>query len=305
MTGTTWEPDLSKSGYGLVGPPYERVYGQVWHYTDLAGLVGIVESDALWATSLASLNDTSELEYGLSIIRAVWASCVRTALPDRAVELIDLALRDVPTGVEPSKVFVFSASKDSDLLNQWAHYGGAGGFALGISTTRKFEVQGREPFEQVESLPILDGWRAVLYDRESQEEHARMLLQNALQRFNTSFSGQGFDDAAATERIMLNTHAAFWKHPAFFGEQEVRYVTALPLDSRPKFRVSGSRLIPYVVLVPREADEEPVPFLVNELRLGPGVDAQTEANTRSLLEANGRGTLDVWRSEVPYASRRT
>ena len=33
----------------------------LWHYTNLAGLIGIVERRKLWATDLRYLNDSTEL----------------------------------------------------------------------------------------------------------------------------------------------------------------------------------------------------------------------------------------------------
>ncbi len=40
----------------------------LWHYTDSAGAIGILSTNSLWATSLAHLNDSSELEYGLQVV---------------------------------------------------------------------------------------------------------------------------------------------------------------------------------------------------------------------------------------------
>ncbi|NYI42516.1 DUF2971 domain-containing protein [Demequina lutea] len=202
---------------------------------------------------------------------------------------------------------MFSASEEEDLLNQWAHYSGAGGFELGISTQKKFDVLVREPVVAETKGPpsLLDGWWAVIYDPAVQQESARLLLETALQQFKTSFTGVGFESTAAWRSARIKTWAAFWKDPAFRAEREVRYVTALSGTQHPKFRVSGSRLIPYVELRLQEADERPQRFLIGQVRLGPGVDVETENNVRSLLAANGLATLDVWRSKVPYASRRT
>jgi hypothetical protein len=39
----------------------------VYHYTDDAGLRGIIESGTLWYTDVSYLNDPSEFKYGVSI----------------------------------------------------------------------------------------------------------------------------------------------------------------------------------------------------------------------------------------------
>ena len=44
-------------------PAPDRIY----HYTDDAGLRGIIEHGSLWCTDVAYLNDPSEIKYGVSI----------------------------------------------------------------------------------------------------------------------------------------------------------------------------------------------------------------------------------------------
>jgi len=308
-----WRPDLADCESGFGGPLIKRVYGQVYHYTDLAGLVGMVGSGVLWATSLSSLNDTSELAYGLKIVREEWAACERQGLPDRAGEFINQVLEVVASDDDRANVFAFSASAKDDLLNQWAHYGGTDGFELAISTKRKFEVLGREPaVVDPERIPVLtNGWGAVLYRPKRQRENARRLLERALHEFNRyeRFYGSGTAEhlgaAAVWQGAHIKTQAALWKDPAFYAEKEVRYVTALTDAEAPRFRASGSSEIPYVELRPKGEVAEGLPFLIGQVRLGPEVDAQTESDVRSLLAANGLETLDVWRSKIPYASRRT
>jgi hypothetical protein len=39
----------------------------VWHYTNGAGLVGILQSATLYATQVASLNDVRETKYGTDL----------------------------------------------------------------------------------------------------------------------------------------------------------------------------------------------------------------------------------------------
>ena len=39
----------------------------LFHYTDAAGLLGILKSRSLWATDFRSLNDASEMHYGMDL----------------------------------------------------------------------------------------------------------------------------------------------------------------------------------------------------------------------------------------------
>ena len=39
----------------------------LFHYTDMAGLLGILRTETIWFTSIFHLNDPSELAYGIDI----------------------------------------------------------------------------------------------------------------------------------------------------------------------------------------------------------------------------------------------
>jgi len=43
----------------------------VFHYTSQEGLLGIVQSESLWVTSIRHLNDSTELEYAVELTRAM------------------------------------------------------------------------------------------------------------------------------------------------------------------------------------------------------------------------------------------
>lgn len=45
----------------------DRTPGLLWHYSDAAGMAGIVRTEKLWATDTRFLNDSTELAYGLSL----------------------------------------------------------------------------------------------------------------------------------------------------------------------------------------------------------------------------------------------
>ncbi|EFD2622350.1 hypothetical protein CK189_005805, partial [Escherichia coli] len=41
---------------------------KIYHYTDLNGLKGIIESGSLWATHFSFLNDSNELSHGMNCL---------------------------------------------------------------------------------------------------------------------------------------------------------------------------------------------------------------------------------------------
>lgn len=139
-------------------------YPELLHYTNLAGLRGILSSNCMWATDAAYLNDSSEIahffdvrlqklvlddaqKYAIELARV--PQNLATILNDggfenvisRETELWQSTLRNVTLSM--NKPFVLSLSGPSDarimhsgLLSQWRGYGGEGGYALVLDTAR-------------------------------------------------------------------------------------------------------------------------------------------------------------------------
>ena len=76
-----------------------RVADPLFHYSSGEGLMGIVKSGSLFASHIATLNDTREQEHGWDLIKEVWharrptADRTMVALVDQA---IDEALATIP-----------------------------------------------------------------------------------------------------------------------------------------------------------------------------------------------------------------
>jgi hypothetical protein len=107
----------------------DRLPGLLYHYTDLAGLTGIIESRKLWATHIRCLNDESEFRYGRQLLGSNVES-IRAEFQDTyAVKVVfdsAVALAVAPTSLD---TFVASLCEDGDNLGQWRGYGG---FAIGF-----------------------------------------------------------------------------------------------------------------------------------------------------------------------------
>ncbi|MHB1856482.1 MAG: DUF2971 domain-containing protein, partial [Acidobacteriaceae bacterium] len=110
----------------------------LYHYTNDIGLRGILDSGKLWFTSVAFLNDPSELRHGVSLAMDL--------LDNETAQLCD-AQRQFAQGFRslmPEVVqrikklaFVCSFSQCGDDLGQWRAYADDGrGYALGFCTER-------------------------------------------------------------------------------------------------------------------------------------------------------------------------
>jgi hypothetical protein len=102
--------------------------GVLWHYTSGDGLVGIIETGKLWTTQVSCVNDSTELRYGISLVRdALTLRCVASATTDERV-FYNILSNNLEIGAAPTNEwFIGSLSEDGDDLSQWRAYGGGEG----------------------------------------------------------------------------------------------------------------------------------------------------------------------------------
>lgn len=143
----------------------------LYHYTNLGGLTGILQSRQLWATDIRYLNDANELSYGVAEMAEVVAR-VAAEMPDltgddlrrfgtldelgeeeldhsdpeapgpahRAVNaaavslaaLVDESLPQPPVEWKWANGYVTCFTSKADSLGQWRGYAGGDGFAIGF-----------------------------------------------------------------------------------------------------------------------------------------------------------------------------
>src|SRR5262245_27640205 len=98
---------------------------ELFHFTDAAGLLGILTNRTIWASFVESLNDVSEMQYGIALARTVLESepaDVDPAFRSTVVRFLDPAEADSVFRVE-WRPFVVSFCERVDLAVHWLHYG--------------------------------------------------------------------------------------------------------------------------------------------------------------------------------------
>ena len=110
----------------------KRVIAPLHHYSDMASLIGMLESSRLWLTSIFHLNDPSELTYGMNIAieRLDWhlqqifsganASSSAPLLVDIFCQRMEHALKH--NIGRAFGFYVASFSRTRDDLGQWRSY---------------------------------------------------------------------------------------------------------------------------------------------------------------------------------------
>lgn len=248
----------------------EPAYQCVYHYTDVNGVLGILQHDCLWANSVYAMNDRSEFNFALSSLAAIYANGWDTKRvlevdPAESDRRIHEVISHLAYGT--GDVYALCASKLPNDLSQWRAYGQSGGFAVKLPTPsymnlRLLDDKGRGY--------DLDGcWELVTYGVDESRNKLLALLDYMARDDRTSDILHGLTHA----RQVLATI----KSEEFAVEQEVRYVVSyerflgrpLPFVS---YRSGRYGLTPYVRLGFAEVGQPTIPMrqVLPAIRVGSG-----------------------------------
>lgn len=291
----------------------------LYHYTAAEGLLGMLQSRQMWATNVRFMNDTSELDYGIRLVREIFdekefvdqpSANVRTAF-GRYREGIFAMLDDAE---QNTKHFAVSFCENQNLLSQWRGYGqSGGGFALGLETRslREFaaEVLPNSPVTPAQIGVFL---RRVIYDRSSQEGLVRGWVRALVTSLEFHHDERLF---SLTARLLYECLVCF-KHPGFHEEREWRLIQQGRVGStdvtKVDFRARTGRIVSYTPLTfqPRSdlravASPDTNTLPVAAITYGPTLDPQAaERALRSLLESLGYvpGRVVIRPSGIPFTA---
>lgn len=266
----------------------------LWHYTDAAGLVGILTSERLWATQARFLNDSKEIAYGAEVATKALARHNISGLKRETAQFVrglgDPNKRILQDYFDKTlDIFVTCFCTKRDLLSQWRAYAGhdsVGGYAIGFRPPR-------DPQTWAQSAPGNHGlvFRRVLYDPAEQESHCRELISRLVELLDIDPVDVARQTAFANHLVDGIVELTTWfKHPAFAEEQEWRIIYLRNSDHQPltvKHRAGRGLVIPYVELAApkgsgRFADHLPLA----EIDCGPSaVPELKQQGVRSLLQS--------------------
>ena len=249
----------------------------LYHYTNDAGLAGIIESGKLWFSDIFALNDPSELRHGLGIAIGLLKSRATDARPEIATFASMFERFDLDAGIEAAgHFFICCFSADGDDLGQWRAYADNGqGFTLGFDT-RTLE----DAFTKWKGKPIKQhSTFHVTYD-DSEVTRIQMALVDLVDPLislprTTRVRG---DPLHAYMMDLLVYHSMdvirgviFFKHEAYRNEKEYRFQQLFRRDKPApdvKYRRRGTSLVRY-----REFDwRKHAPGSLKKIVIGPAAD---------------------------------
>lgn len=267
--------------------------GLRYHYTDAAGLLGIIQNGRLWATDLRFLNDPSEGTFLPERLLGFMRSKLG-GITDAELKIIDGLKEALHSPRSNYGAYCVSLSANGDLLSQWRGYGSFGkGYAVGLKLGASY------PHGQIAH------YYDVVYGDEGLAELAIDLL-DLFVAASVKWKDQMYDEWAYT----LNALAKSFKDASYSEEQESRLVCSksdegvdlfekeLPL----RFRSKGSDLIPYIPISLSLLQNEDAPRLpIERIIVGPGVDFERNySSIKALLKTHSYNDVQVERSTIPF-----
>jgi hypothetical protein len=270
----------------------------VYHYTTPQGVLGIVDSKALWATDIRFLNDSHEYRYALEMTREELAERQRCAgsLDGPLIERFGLALDEASR----MRTYVCCFSTEPDQLSQWRGYGSGRGYAIG------FKLPDLLPALSASQQPI--AFLQCEYRRDVQ----RRLLSEAIDQITQEYrgvlerhasrEGDPLVEFEADFYTYLVTIAAAFKHEKFSEEREWRIVVRSLSHERERsgrqIRVGGRGLIPHLEV---ELCQSAQPLRLGNLVVGPNPHMADACDALSiLLTERGVEHEGVIASAVPF-----
>lgn len=220
----------------------------LYHYTNMMGFHGIVDSGMLWATHIAYMNDFSEYLHAVLVAGQISGELKQSETQPTKVKFYtaletllhpnQMAMEDYPP------IFVSCFSKAEDNLSQWRAYGkGEGGISLGFDA----EVLRARIKEAAWLVP-------VIYDPEKQQKTIRDFLEVSSNLYvkhaseKRDFGEDFFQTWYLNWRVFASQLAPFFKNNAFEEEKEWRIIMAIDpsLLQFLFFRSSESVIIPSI-----------------------------------------------------------
>jgi hypothetical protein len=276
-----------------MGSPFYFDDEVIFHYTNAAGLKGIIENNCLWATNLSYVNDSKELTLGLSIYREVCEKLMKRKNKSKAYHNILKKFFDCLSKKNLSNRYACCFTCNGDQLGQWRGYASNGqGYAIGFETRKLIG----------NLAPDAEPSR-IIYDIDTQRIYAEKHVDSLIKGFIELLRKKHKPLSAYTNTILriLEQESEFtilgFKHKGFEEETENRLHLAYSDLETTRMLEKNGILIPYVELKTKNGKKLPI----KQITIGPTIDFdRAEKGVRFLLERYGYRNVKVLRSQIPF-----
>ena len=270
---------------------------ELFHYTDLDGVAGILQSRYLWLSKVSTLNDTSEVNLAVQHFK-VLAREAAASLPTDEAKLLQEAADELEH-VRRTNICVGSFCEEEDQLGQWRSYGNDGrGIAIGFNSAALARIAASHHVRLVRCV----------YRPEQHAQITKDLAGLLLQAYRAE-RATGKDQWSALIARFVSTFlliAPVVKDTHFGLEREWRLVSLPRPADDPNLTavLTGNQASVRFVLPLCEAGARDVD-VISSIVIGPTVDPENIADAVDVLVRHrGFRAPAIRYSRVPYRPRR-
>ncbi|MFN0171999.1 MAG: DUF2971 domain-containing protein [Bryobacteraceae bacterium] len=245
----------------------------LFHYTETAGLCGIIRSQQLWATHVYYVNDAQEFRYASAFIAKAFDDRIEQSpsnLTKRIAQVRDCYRGHASLWESVADTYIVCFCELGNLLSQWRAYAANGqGFALGFAPDRIMRA-----LQSDADIATSSKLFRVIYDPRKQ----RQLVDSAVDRLVSALENHDEETVLDQVPLVFSEMAFCFKHDAFAEEREWRLVCLPHLPRSVDVRTSEGRLVPYAT-IPISLPGERPPYV--EVIHGPTLEAD---NTKKAVQ---------------------
>lgn len=293
-----------------------------YHYTNGAGLLGIVSSSAIWATHINCMNDAAEYQEAGRVFKLAVEEA-KSGKPENEADarIISAFVEPNPHekkfgGVSYVPWFVSCFSLRRNDLSQWRGYTDESGkFSLGMdlnhlgALTRHWNSQKGE-----NGYPTVFSFLApAIYAEDKKLNMARAVIDFARRQYPADEAEAKPNDPKAYAASWVYQYLSFaialgplLKNENFAAEDEWRLVVLPTQPKQVEYRMKGDLLTPYMELQLRGmswVDDKKVEWRhpLREFWVGPSAHVlENFKASKFLLEKYDWSDVKIERSEIPF-----
>jgi hypothetical protein len=307
MSDTSYVRDEDKEEYIRFCLRHARSFGrelpgELWHYTDASGLIGILQTGKIWSTQITCLNDNLEQRYFGDLVHDI----VKTKRAQNADPILEPLFRVADEVLNnrdfaATGQFVACFSEIEDDLGQWRGYGGGEcGYAIGFRSQGILDVGNSRPDSLLAPMNYEDKrHNTIVADVVRMGE---IYFRQGLSRGLPDVEKWAREFVAAFDE-QLSFIACAVKHPKFCGEAERRIVTLLQPGEHMalQFRQKRTLLARHLPLDLTSAIDGKQLLPLSRIYVGPGpAQKVSRISVGDLLKQTGYNAIPVEVSKVPY-----
>jgi hypothetical protein len=288
---------------------------QLFHYTSMQGLLGIINGKQIWATNLAYVNDKSEFIHArdmfITALSKLWeeieksedektkhaAKSINGYLGQPETKTVKISfVKTIIEVLQASKkgypYYVVSFSEEPDQLSQWRGYcQNTYGFSMGFNYSKLKERADKSKFK----------FSKCIYDPEMQSALVNNFIKEQIEPNFDKLTESTFKDIGVKTVIDIWSILPVLKNESFQEEKEWRLICFK--EDIPKnviqFRPGKTVLIPYYEFKLADEGEE---LPIDSITIGPTPNQiDSRVSLRFLLNTTGVASkANIKASIIPY-----